>query len=406
MHDEPFHPPQRILMGPGPCDVDPRVYRALSAPVLGHLDPQYLTLLDRIAERLRRIFAAPDHALTGALPGTGSAGMEACMSNLIEPGDRVVIGVAGYFGERLVEMATRAEARVVRVDAPWGEPVAAEALAAAIDDETRLVALVHGETSTGVLQPMEDVADVMRGKSALLVLDTVTSLGTTEVHLARWGVDAAYSCTQKGLGCVAGLSPVSFGPRAVERIRSRKTPPRSWYLDMNLLQRYWGAERVYHHTSSSTLSYALNEALRIVEEEGIAARAERHRRNARALVAGLEAMGLEMVVDEKFRLPAISVVRIPQGVDDVALRRMLLEKYDLEIGGGLGIFKGNAWRIGLMGHSSHPNNITLCLAALEAGLAQSGFAVRPGAVRVALESLDGPLPIASRPIASRPISSG
>ena len=379
MNDEPFHPAQRILMGPGPSGVDPRVYRALTAPVLGHLDPQYLTLLDRIAARLRRIFAAPEHALTGALPGTGSAGMEACMINLIEPGDRVVIGVAGYFGERLVEMATRAEARVVRVDAPWGEPVPAEALAAALDDETRLLALVHGETSTGVLQPMADVAQVMRGKSALLVLDTVTSLGTTEVDLARWGVDAAYSCTQKGLGCVPGLAPVSFSPRAAERIRSRKTPPRSWYLDMNLLQSYWGAERVYHHTSSSTLSYALEEALRIVEEEGTGARAERHRRNARALVAGLEAMGLEMVVDEKFRLPAISVVRIPEGVDDVALRRMLLENYDLEIGGGLGVFKGKAWRIGLMGTSSSANHVMLCLTALESTLAAMAAPITTGA---------------------------
>lgn len=381
----PIDPSQRVLMGPGPANVHPRVFRAMTAPVLGHLDPEYVSLLDEVSASLKRVFRAPSHPLTLFAPGTGSAGMEACLINLVEPGDRVVIGVNGYFGERLVDMATRYGARVARVDAPWGEPVPAAALERELERERAdVVALVHGETSTGVLQPMEEVAGVVRRHGALLLLDTVTSLGTAAVELDRWGVDAAYSCSQKGLGCVSGLAPITFSERALDRMRRRREPVRSWYLDVGLLEKYWGPSRVYHHTSCSTLTYALAEALAIVEEEGLEARVGRHRDNAAALVRGLERMGLEPAVAAEWRLPALTVVRVPEGVSDGTMRKYLLEAYNLEIGGALGDLKGKAWRIGLMGYGSNASHIALCLAALETGLSSQGHPVPEGAIRSAL----------------------
>lgn len=359
-----FFPPTRYLMGPGPSDVSPRVMRALAAPVLGHLDPQYLALMDRIRGQLRQLFRTQNEA-TLALPGTGSSGMEACLVNLLEPGQTAVIGVAGYFGERLAEVARRVAARVVTVTAEWGAIVEPRELIAAIERERpQVVGLVHAETSTGVCQPVEAVAAAARQAGALTVVDTVTSLGVLAVNVDDWGIDAAYACSQKGLGCPPGLAPVTFSPRALARIAQRKTPVSSFYLDMTLLERYWGSERIYHHTAPCSLFYALHEGLNIVLGEGLEARFARHREQHAALKQGLIELGLTLIAPPAHQLPNLHAVRIPPGVDDLALRRALLAEYGIEIGGGLGPLKGQIWRIGLMGECADRNHVELLLAAL------------------------------------------
>jgi len=364
--------PLRTLMGPGPLDIHPRVYQALTSPVIGHLDPAYLKTLDRVGELLRNVFATQNR-LTHAAPGTGTSGMEACVANLLEPGDAVLVCVNGYFGDRIRQMVERQESELTVLEGQWGKPADPESIEEELKKRSyKVIALVHAETSTGVLQPMDDISRLTKEHGIMILLDTVTSLGGIEIKADEWGLDAAYSCSQKCIGAPPGLAPVTFSDRAVEAARNRKHPIRSWYLDITLLDKYWGSERVYHHTSSSTLNYALLEALQLIDEEGLQNRFDRHLRNHQALVAGVEAMGLEMLVEPNYRLPTLNTVRIPEGVDDVNVRGYLLEKFNLEIGGGLGALKGKVWRVGLMGYSSSAENVLFFLSSLSRALTVQG----------------------------------
>jgi alanine-glyoxylate transaminase/serine-glyoxylate transaminase/serine-pyruvate transaminase len=381
----PLNPPSRLLLGPGPSDVPPRVLRALSTPVIGHLDPQFLEVMNEIQELLRAAFLT-QNALTFPVSGTGMSGMEACLVNLIEPGDRVLVAVNGFFGQRLAEIAGRAGAAVTTLERPWGEVFDPGQVREALQRvRPKVLALVHAETSTGAWQPMEDLGALCREFDALLVLDTVTALGCVPVRLDAWGVDAVYSCSQKGLSCPPGLSPVSFSPRAVEAVRRRKNKVQSWYLDLTLVQRYWEPERLYHHTAPISMLYALREGLCLVHEEGLEARWARHLHNHKALKAGLNALGMTYIAAEGRQLPQLNAVRIPPGVDDAAVRKRLLSEFGIEIGSGLGEFKGKAWRIGLMGHGCRPANVLLLLAALEKCLKDQGAKVAPGAGVAAAE---------------------
>jgi alanine-glyoxylate transaminase/serine-glyoxylate transaminase/serine-pyruvate transaminase len=355
----------RILLGPGPSMVHPRVLRAMAHPLVGHLDPQFITLMNEVQELLRFVFQT-ENAVTIPVSGTGSAGMEAALCNFIEPGDSVLIGVNGYFGERLCNMAARYGAEVRRLERPWGDVFSVEEIEKALREKpARLVALVHAETSTGALQPMDGMADVVHRYGGLLVMDCVTSLGGVPVRVDRWKVDVAYSGTQKCLSCPPGLAPLTVNPRAIEVLHRRKTPVANWYLDLTMVEKYWGTERTYHHTAPISMNYALREALRLVYEEGLEARFDRHRANAELMWKGLESLGLSMQVPLDHRLPSLTTVLVPEGVDEAAIRRQLLEDYNIEIAGGLGAFKGRIWRIGLMGYSSRQENVFLLLAALE-----------------------------------------
>jgi len=355
----------RILLGPGPSTVHPRVLRAMAHPLVGHLDPEFITLMNEVQELLRFVFQT-DNQLTIPVSGTGSAGMEAALCNFIEPGDSVLIGVNGYFGERLCDMAGRYGAEVRRVERPWGEVFTLDDIENVLREKpARLVALVHAETSTGALQPMEGMADVVHRYGGLLVIDCVTSLGGVPVTVDAWDIDIAYSGTQKCLSCPPGLAPLTVGPRALEVLHGRKTKVANWYLDLTMIEKYWGSERTYHHTAPISANYALREALRLVYEEGLEARFARHGVNAELLWEGLEALGLELCVPLDHRLPSLTTVWIPEGLDEGAIRRHLLREYNVEIAGGLGAFKGRVWRIGLMGYSSRRENVRLLLAALE-----------------------------------------
>ena len=382
-----FAPPARVLLGPGPSDVHPRVLAALAAPLVGHLDPVFVAMMEEVKSLLRFVFAT-ENALTIPISGTGSAGMEACVVNLVEPGDEVVVGVNGVFGTRLAEVATRAGATVTRVEAPWGRVVRAEQVEAALRNcrQPKLVALIHAETSTGAWQPLEDAVRLAHDHGALFLADCVTSLGGAPVEIDRWGIDAAYSGTQKCLSCPPGLSPITFGPRAVEALRRRKTPVQSWYLDLTLLERYWGEERVYHHTAPISMNYALREALRLVAEEGLAARFARHRANHEALAAGLASLGLAFASEEGHRLPMLNAVTVPDDMDEARVRRRLLDAHGIEIGGGLGPMKGRVWRIGLMGESSRRAHVLLLLSALEDALRAEGHRVAAGAALAAAQA--------------------
>ena len=362
--------PLRKLMGPGPLDIHPRVYQALTSPVIGHMDPAYFKTLDRIGDQLRQVFQTQNR-LTHATPGTGTSGMEACVANLMEPGDPVLVCVHGYFGDRIRQMAERQEADITVIEGEWGKPTDAQQVEAAFKDKAyKVIALVHAETSTGVRQPMDDIVGLAKKHGVMILLDAVTSLGGVEILVDEWGVDAAYSCSQKCIGAPPGLAPVTFSDRAVEAARTRKHPIRSWYLDITLLDKYWGSSpRVYHHTSSSTLNYALLEALLLIEEEGLQNRFERHLKNHQALVAGVEAMGLEMLVQPEHRLPTLNTIRVPDGVDEAKVRGYLLDTFNLEIGAGLGALAGQVWRVGLMGYSSSAENVLFFLAAISRALA-------------------------------------
>jgi alanine-glyoxylate transaminase/serine-glyoxylate transaminase/serine-pyruvate transaminase len=360
-------------MGPGPLDIHPRVYRALTSPVIGHMDPAYLKTLEQIGERLRRVFQTKNK-VTHAAPGTGTSGMEACVANLMEPGDPVLVCVHGYFGDRIRQMAERQEAEVTVIQSEWGRPTDPEKVAAALKTKAyKVLTLVHAETSTGVLQPMTDIIALAKKHGVMILLDTVTSLGGVELKADEWGLDAAYSCSQKCIGAPPGLAPVTFSERAIQAAKNRKHPIRSWYLDITLLDQYWGASKVYHHTSSSTLNYALLEALLLIEEEGLQNRFERHLKNHRALVAGVEAMGLAMLVKPENRLPTLNAIRVPDGVDEAKVRGYLLSTFNLEIGAGLGALKGQVWRVGLMGYSSSAENVLFFLSAISRALAIQGF---------------------------------
>ena len=369
--------PDRLLLGPGPSNVHPRVLQAMSQPLLGHLDPLFLALMDEAQERLRRLFGT-QNALTLPLSATGSAGMEACLCNLIEPGDDVVIGVAGVFGARMSEVARRIGARVTCVETDWGTALDPGAMQDAIARvEPRVVAFVQAETSTGVLQPVPPIADLAREAGAFVVLDCVTSLGGLPLQLDAWGIDAAYSGTQKCLSCPPGLSPVSFSERAVKRTRDRADPVQSWYLDVSLLAGYYGGERIYHHTAPISAIFGLVEGLRIVEEEGLPAREARHREAQRVLLQRLATLGFEPLVDEAVRLPPLTTLRLPEAVrnaDEAGIRRRLLEEHGIEVGGGLGKLAGSVWRVGLMGENARPESVTRLETALRAVLGEAGDA--------------------------------
>jgi len=360
-----LNPPARLLLGPGPSPVHPRVMRALGAPVLGHLDPELLRLLDETRLLLRGVFRTTNE-LALAVSGTGMAGMEAVLGSLLSPGDRLVVCAAGFFGHRMAELAGRMGVEVARVEKEWGEVFSAEEVEAAVAEaKPKAVALVHAETSTGALQPMDGLGEIAHRHGALLIVDCVTSLGGAPVLLDEWGADAAYSGSQKCLGCPSGMAPVSVSALGRAAMAARPRPAHAWYLDLDLLERYWGGDRAYHHTISSSLVYALREGLRLVVEEGLEARWERHRANAEMLWDGLEAMGLSLhVKDPARRIPSLTTVRVPEGIDEAEVRGRLRDEYGIEIGAGLGPLKGKVWRIGLMGHGSQKANVILLLAAL------------------------------------------
>ncbi len=379
VYDELIASP-RVLLGPGPSEANARVLKAMTTPMLGYLDAEFVQIMDDTVGLLRRVFGT-ENRLTLPVSGTGTAGMEAALTNVIEPGDSVVVGVKGYFGERIADIAARCGGVVTRVEAEWGTHIPAEKIAEALTKVStpKLVALVHGETSTGILQPLRDAVEIAHQSGALFLADCVTSLGGQPVEMDALGIDIAYSCTQKCLAGPPGLSPISFSERAVEVIRNRKTPIQSFYLDMTLLENYWhGEKRSYHHTVSMSLIYALREALRVVLEEGLDTRYERHEHNARALLAGAKAIGLQPAAEEGYRAPMLTTLRIPDGIDDTIIRKGLIADYGIEIGAGLGIFAGKAWRIGLMGESSNQRNVMLVLNALEKLLIASGHNVEQG----------------------------
>ena len=366
--------PPVILMGPGPSLVHPSTLRAMAAPTLGHLDPRFLSVMDQTVGLLREVFETAN-PLTLPISGTGTAGMEAALANALEPGDRVVVVVAGYFGQRMVEMARRLGAEVDPVEVEWGRAADVEAVQAALrrGRPPKALALVHAETSTGVLQPLQELARAAHEVGALVVADAVTSLGGVPVEVDRNGLDLCYSGSQKCLSCPPGLAPITVSPRALEALQRRRSPVVSWYLDLGLVARYWGQERFYHHTAPVNMIYALRQALELVHEEGLPARFARHRQVARALGAGLEALGLRLVVREPaLRIPSLTTVWVPEGVEDAVVRRALLEEFGIEIGGGLGPWKGRVWRIGTMGESARLQYVVQLLAALGELLRRSG----------------------------------
>lgn len=383
-----FQPPRRILMGPGPSDVSPRVLAALARPTIGHLDPEFQALMEEIKAALQRLFNAPDHACV-PLPAPGTAGMEAAIMNLLEPGDRVVVAVNGAFGGRMADMAGRAGATVVSVDHAWGQPVDPARIEAALAEApTKVLAFVHAETSTGARSDAATLCGLARKYGALSVVDCVTSLGGIVVDAAAWDADVIYSGTQKCLSAPPGLSPIAISRQAQAAIAGRKEKVRNWLLDFNLLMSYWGAEggRTYHHTAPINALYGLHESLVAIFEEGVQAATVRHARMHEALVAGLEAAGLEMLVDPKHRLPQLNTVRVPDGVDEAAVRAHVLKAWDLEIGAGLGPLKGRVWRIGLMGASATPWHVRLCLTALSEALAAQGVKIDAAAVMAAADA--------------------
>ncbi|MCJ7541078.1 MAG: alanine--glyoxylate aminotransferase family protein [Desulfobacterales bacterium] len=378
-----INPDERILMGPGPSNVPSRILQAMAAPCIGHLDPYFLSMMDEVQQLLRHLFQT-NNPLTIPVSGTGSAGMETCLVNLIEPGDEVVVCVNGVFGTRMADIVNRIGGSLIRVDAPWGRTIDPEAVQKALKGCTpKVLAVVHAETSTGVCQPLEDLADMAHNVGALFLVDAVTSLGGMDVSPDRTKIDAAYSGTQKCISCPPGLSPISFSDAAMEALGKRKTPVVSWYLDLSMVKSYWGEERKYHHTAPINMIYGFREALRIIAEEGLERRFKRHLLNHRALVAGIETMGLSMLVPRSERLPMLNAVCIPNGVNDIKIRKALLNDFGIEIGGGLGEFAGKIWRVGLMGHTSRRRNVVLFLSALETVLKAGHVKTQPGAFEAA-----------------------
>jgi alanine-glyoxylate transaminase / serine-glyoxylate transaminase / serine-pyruvate transaminase len=373
-----FEPPRRVLLGAGPSPVDDRVLEAMTAPLVGHLDPLFLQCMNDIQELLRYVFETTNR-LTIPISGTGSAGMEAALVNVVEPGDEVVVCVHGFFGERMLDIVERAGGRPIAVRGEWGRPVDVSRIEEALkSSRSRALAIVHAETSTGVLQNLAGLSDLAHSRDALLVVDAVTSVGGHPVGVDRNGIDVCFTGTQKCIGAPPGLAPITFSELAVERIRSRRSKVQSWYMDVTMVEKYWGNERTYHHTAPISMNYALREALRLVHEEGLEARWLRHETNHRALVAGVEAMGLEMNVAPENRLWTLNAVRVPGGVDDARIRARLLEGSNVEIGGGLGPLKGKIWRIGLMGAGSTRENVLLALDVLHSALEAEGFSCPSG----------------------------
>ena len=369
-----LNPHLRLLLGPGPSPVHPRVLKAMSTHVVGHLDPDFLAVMDDCQQMLRGLFNTKNR-VTFPVSGTGSAAMEASVCNMVEEGEKAIICVNGVFGERMADVAGRYGARVIRVEAPWGRPIDPQDVKKALGahPDAVLVGIVHAETSTGVLQPMEEIGAMCRKHGALLLLDCVTSLGGVPVELDKWGIELAYSGTQKCLSCPPGLAPITFSERALGKARERKSKVKSWYFDVTMVEKYWGQERVYHHTGPITMNYAIREALRIVFDEGLEKRFARHARASRALQAGAEALGLSMFAQEGFRTPTLNTVSLRPGMDDGAIRKRLLNEFDIEIGGGLGAVAGKIWRIGMMGHGATQANVVYLLSALEVICRQMGY---------------------------------
>lgn len=364
----PIATPDRLLLGPGPSNAHPTVLQALSRTPIGHLDPLYVELMGEVQELLRYTWQT-DNRLTIPMSGTGSAAMEATLANTIEPGDKVLVAVKGYFGLRLADMASRYRADVVTIERPWGEAFSLDELEQALAlHRPAILAIVHAETSTGICQPMEGVGDLCRKYDCLLLLDTVTSLGAVPLYLDDWKVDLAYSCSQKGLSCPPGLGPFTMGPRAEAKMMARQGKVPNWYLDVTLLNQYWGSDRVYHHTAPVNMNFGMREALRLLAEEGLEVSWSRHRSNAELLWAGLERLGLELHAPEHLRLPTLTTVRIPEGIDGKAFTLHLLNKHGIEVGGGLGALAGKVWRIGLMGYNSQPQNVEKLLNLFETEL--------------------------------------
>ncbi len=360
-----FVPPARLLMGPGPSNVAPAVLKAMSAPVVGHLDPTFVRMMEEIKQMLRAVFQTKNE-MTFPVSGTGSAGMEFCFVNLIEPGDTVVVGVNGVFGGRMVDVAERCGATVVKVEAPWGRIIEPQQIEQALANKrVKLVAIVHAETSTGALTPVEEISRMAHAAGALMVLDTVTSLAGCPVAIDGWEIDAVYSGTQKCLSCPPGLAPVSLNERALETARRRKTKVQSWYLDVNLLASYWGADRVYHHTAPISMNYAIHEALRLVLLEGLEARWRRHEQNHQLLKRGLAELGLRLAAQEGHQLWQLNAIQAPEGMDEAGVRKELLDRHNIEVGAGLGPLKGKVWRAGLMGETSRSENVERFLSALK-----------------------------------------
>ncbi len=378
-------PAIRLLLGPGPSDAHPRVLTAMTTPLLGHLDPQFLEIMTETQAMLREVYGTKNR-LTFPISATGMAGMEACLVNLLEPGESVVVCAKGFFGSRMIEVAERTGARVVALQQTWGEAFDLNRVADVLKRERpKAIGIVHAETSTGVQQSLTGLGDLCRELGTLLIVDCVTSLGCTPLNVDDLKIDAAFSCTQKGLGCPPGLSPLTFSDRAVAALKARKTKVQSWYLDMTAIESYWGGDRSYHHTAPISMIYALREGLRIVLEEGLEVRWARHQRNHVALKAGLEAIGLNYIAAPDCRLPQLNAVHIPAGLDDIPNRKRMLTDFGIEIGGGLGAFKGKAWRIGLMGYNSKPSSVFQVLAALEQVLRGAGLKVAPGSGVAAAE---------------------
>ena len=364
----PIATPERLLLGPGPSNAHPTVLEALSRTPIGHLDPIYVELMGEVQELLRYAWQT-DNRLTLPMSGTGSAAMEATLANTVEPGDTVLVAVKGYFGNRLMDMAGRYRANVQVIEKPWGEAFSLDELEAALKQhKPDILAMVHAETSTGVCQPMDGIGDLCRQHDCLLLLDTVTSLGGVPLHLDAWKVDMAYSCSQKGLSCPPGLGPFTMGPRAEAKLAARKDKVPNWYLDVSLLNQYWGSDRVYHHTAPVNMNFGMREALRLLSDEGLENAWARHRKNAEALWSGLESLGLELHVPAELRLPTLTTVRIPSDVDGKAFSSHLLNTHGIEVGGGLGVLAGKIWRIGLMGYNSTPENVERLLNLFETEL--------------------------------------
>jgi alanine-glyoxylate transaminase/serine-glyoxylate transaminase/serine-pyruvate transaminase len=379
-------PPSRLLMGPGPSQIHPQVLSALAAPTVGHLDPVFLRIMDELQSMLREVFGTTN-PMTMAVSGTGSAGMETCVVNLVEPGDRVLCCVNGVFGGRMAEVAERAGAEVTRIERPFGEVFTAEEVREAVQRvRPKITGIVHAETSTGAWQPLQEISDVVHEADSLLLVDCVTSLGGVPVEVDKLGIDAAYSGTQKCLSCPPGLAPVTFGPRALEVMDRRTHKVCSWYLDIGLLRNYWGSNRAYHHTAPINMNYALHEALRLVLDEGLEQRYARHALHHRALRAGLAAMGIQYSGNPQYCLPMLNSVLIPEGADDAQVRSQLLQEFGIEIGGGLGPMKGRVWRIGLMGETARSSNVLLFLSALQQCLLRQGISL-PAASATAAASV-------------------
>lgn len=360
-----FVVPERLLLGPGPSNADPRVLSVMSSPLVGHLDPFFLEVMDNLQDLLRYVFET-NNELTLAVPGTGTAAMETAVANLVEPGDSVLVCVNGYFGLRIADMARRYGADVHTISRPWGEVFTVDDIREALSEKsTKVVAIVHAETSTGALQPLSEITELVHNNGGLMLVDAVTSLGGLPVGVDAIGIDACYSGAQKCLSSTPGMSPVTFGAAAMEALLSRKAPVTSFYLDLTLLKKYWGPERAYHHTAPISAAYGLYEALRLVDAEGLQTRWARHRQAAEQLWVGLADMGLELHVPEDHRLPNLTTVRIPPDVNDAEVRRRLLEDFGIEIGGGLGELKGRVWRIGLMGYNARPEVVERLIAAFK-----------------------------------------